>query len=82
MSEVELKPCPFCGEHLERCETPRLLYQHPYSKNGCFLRGYIVGGSDIAAWNTRKPMEGIVEQLEKRDCYLNAIEIVQKGGAE
>lgn len=65
MSEIELLPCPFCGEVLQRCETPRLLYQHPYSNNGCLLREIVLSGSDIQLWNTRKPMDRIVEQLEK-----------------
>lgn len=67
MSEIKMKNCPFCGEEL-REDTARdgtKFYFH-YGDNGCFL-GYvcITGEKSINAWNTRKPMERIVERLEE-----------------
>lgn len=80
----KLKPCPFCGGEADtewhhgyygvRCES-------------CYAEVTADGMNDtIEAWNTRKPMDRIVEQLEKEksdwnDDYNvpinNAIAIVQ-----
>lgn len=59
MSKIELKPCPFCGEHLERSDAlstrGNTVYLHPVSDPLC-LSQFVVGSSDahrVAAWNTR-----------------------------
>ena len=45
---------------------PNVFFEHPY--NGCILSGKKVLESehDVKAWNTRKPMERIVERLEEK----------------
>ena len=99
MSEIKLLPCPFCKAELKRWDyMPNVFFEHPY--NGCILSGKKVLESehDIKAWNTRKPMERIVERLEESEsvkCYgsrnsenylmplKDAIEIVkEEGGIE
>lgn len=78
MSEIKLLPCPFCGGEAEffrvstvlgdsvvvRCKecearTNRILYdarKHPNDEE------YVEAAK---AWNTRKPIERIVEKLEE-----------------
>lgn len=66
MSEIELAKCPFCDVELKRWDyMPQVFFEHPY--NGCILSGKKVLESehDIKAWNTRKPMERIIERLEE-----------------
>ena len=65
MSEIKLAKCPFCDAELKRWDyMPNVFFEHPY--NGCILSGKKVLESehDINAWNTRKPMERIIEKLE------------------
>lgn len=101
MSDIELKPCPFCGGEAKlnkitggklfsrltgfyvKCKTCR-------TSTGCELKEEDV----VEKWNTRKPMDQIVKQLEdvgniQFSSYTkplitveDAIKIVQKGGAE
>ena len=90
----KLKNCPFCGGGFR--VNYRGAYEHDVSD--CILKGIeIRNAAEIKAWNTRKPMDRIVEQLEKCSetyckeygyapdenvLYLpDAIAIV-KGGAE
>ena len=47
--------------------NPWLLYQHP--ENDCLLSKLVVRGTDIEKWNTRKPMDRILEQLEQRKTF-------------
>ena len=63
MSKTKLLPCPFCGIQLEN-DPPSSFWYHP--QNGCLLsmRG-IAGKEQFTAWNTRKPLERIVDQLEE-----------------
>lgn len=62
MSEINLLPCPFCGGEAElvgrrhwvrckRCAVESGYYDNPETA--------------IENWNTRKPMEQIVERLKK-----------------
>ena len=91
----ELKRCPFCGGELELTDDD--YYWHPF--NGCFLDANHVTNNEkrIKAWNTRKPMQNIVERLREKakepmyqhhgDNYYvgiyDAIEIVkEEGGIE
>ena len=76
MSEIKLLPCPFCG-------GDNLGFYH----NHLFRDGYEVRCYDchfglqesrtkqeaIEAWNTRKPMERIIERLEE-ELKLSDIE--------
>ena len=58
----ELKRCPFCGVELE-LEEDKEFYIHPIGK--CYMNGCAVKNTEtrIKAWNTRTPMERIVERL-------------------
>ena len=58
----ELKPCPFCGCHLERRTDLRTfgyadlirgaaIFFHPYTD--CFLDGFTLNINDIKQWNRR-----------------------------
>lgn len=93
MSDERLKPCPFCGGeatiHKSKfgygvmCKTPfccNLTSTHDTKKEA------------IKTWNTRKPMERIVERLEQAESYScspqfskgisRAIEILKGGGVD
>lgn len=117
MSEIKLKPCPFCGGEAKINRMPHLWeYSVQCNDVDCIVHpeteGYEKREEAIEAWNTRKPMERIAEQLEvlrekeyddsdeesdltdpddiydegrsqgRYEAFRNAIEIVQKGGAE
>lgn len=67
MSEINLLPCPFCG-------GKATTYKRDYGfgamcKNTPFCcimtAGHKTEKGAIKAWNTRKPMEQIVERLEE-----------------
>ena len=85
----QLAKCPFCGEELELHCTSRY-YMHKL--NGCILRHFCFEADDelyIDLWNTREPMERIVERLEEEKSDWNddynvpikkAIEIVKEEG--
>lgn len=75
MSEIKLKSCPFCGgDNVDFWETDSK--EHPYQII-CFS---CCNGTDkcrteeiaITRWNTRKPMQEIVERLEgiEDEIYL------------
>lgn len=98
MSDTKLKPCPFCGGEAETIENNHYTDVWSVMCKNCFAESdrYHTEESAIEAWNTRKPMERIVEQLEEqqnKNRYENhhddwnvgldqAIEIVRKEGAE
>jgi hypothetical protein len=52
-------------------------YAHPFNGSKCILRHTTIDAADketIEAWNTRKPMDDIVKQLEEKsfkDYYYN-----------
>lgn len=109
MGDERLKPCPFCGGEATPlyCEngnryTSNILY---LSKRGtikckkCGLtlpRVYSRVSKAIEVWNTRKPIEQIVERLEEKakepmyqhdgeDYFVgveSAIDIVKGGGVD
>lgn len=95
MSDEKLKPCPFCGGEAEIKETEndvgcKIWYIECSDCELTIKNGYLPKGL-IRKWNTRKPMERIVEQLtEERDkpeydefetgCFNKAISIVKRGG--
>jgi Lar family restriction alleviation protein len=62
----KLLPCPFCGGGAELlkglCELDNYVM---CLKCGCKTKLYNTKESAIKAWNTRKPMERIVERLEE-----------------
>lgn len=62
----QLAKCPFCNEELERHCTSRY-YMHKL--NGCILQHFCFEADDelsIDLWNTRKPLERIVERLKEK----------------
>ena len=106
MQDKKLFPCPFCGKEVEihggAEEWTPSFYDpdsggDPYYINcecGLFFSIGVCDATELVnAWNTRKPMERIVEQLEDRIveqngvrtlCHNNAIGIaidIVKGGA-
>lgn len=69
MSETKLKPCPFCGgeariEHLPWCFDSAVIC------NNCYARITDEPLLAIKAWNTRKPMDNIVSELEKESDFF------------
>lgn len=79
MSEIELKPCPCCGsEHVEvALYARRRNIQYYIVCIECFIKTNIFDTEReaIDCWNTRKPMERIIERLEE-------LEIMNKNLAE
>lgn len=79
MSEEELKPCPFCGGKAEFVQKSIALFRARELRLGfmkcteCGLKLNQVENwtEDLARryWNTRKPIENIVEQLEELQQY-------------
>ncbi len=101
MSEVKLLPCPFCGsDKVGFWDTED--EEHPYQIVclGCFNGTDECITKDVAIkkWNTRKPMERIIERLEEKKRsdgtesdrewgkyigYVDSIKIVkEEGGIE
>lgn len=73
MSEIKLKPCPFCGcKNIQFWEADNDTHRFQIVCMQCF------NGTDeciseevaIEKWNTRTPMANIVEKLEEREKYL------------
>ena len=66
MSENKLLPCPFCNTDLEIIGKG---HYFAHKTNGCILQ-HLCFETDyqeaVQLWNTRKPMEQIVERLEER----------------
>lgn len=76
MSEIKLLPCPLCGESVEIDEIPphtHLIATYMVDCDGSAIIECRCGCSimrktrakAIEAWNTRKPMDKIVKQLEE-----------------
>lgn len=104
MSEIKLLPCPFCGgeAHIEVHkfyeEKTKDFTMKTYGVicDNCHTSGrqfYESEEEAIEAWNTRKPMDKIVEKLEEEyaivywsDDYIagiyRAVEIVKGGGVD
>ena len=97
-NETKLLSCPFCGGEAgidsDKIGKGKSLY-YAYCKNDCITQyGYYSSKeSAIKAWNTRKPMESILERLgeesfhryndtknEKLITLDKAIEIVKEEG--
>ena len=96
MSEIKLLKCPFCGGEakIDKTITNTVSVEctvcHASSRIILCTEGDIEQKA-IKAWNTRKPMENIVERLEElahdnpmvTDNYIlrrEAIEIVKEEG--
>lgn len=97
MSKIKLKNCPFCGSEVEVEDIGEDSNDHYYMiacKNStcgsstCF--GEVSKEDFISAWNTRKPIDTMVEKLEREYLgkpvseefergIIRAIEIVMEG---
>lgn len=68
MSETKLKPCPFCGGEA-KIATHDWGYSVKdylvYCSCGCELKKFMSKEDAINDWNTRKPMDNIVAELQK-----------------
>lgn len=66
MAEIKLLPCPFCGGEA-KLHKDGFGCGHRVYCGKCFIRTecYESKETPIEKWNTRKPMERIVEQLEE-----------------
>ena len=70
----ELKRCPFCGGEARMHKTAFLKYEVEVVCKNCGARTLTHSSASfsdanmnaIKAWNTRKPMERIVERLEEK----------------
>lgn len=66
MSEIKLLHCPFCKEELEIIGKGH--YFAHKSNNGCILQHLCFEIEDkeaLKAWDTRKPVEDVLERLEE-----------------
>lgn len=68
MNEERLKPCPFCGGEGNVSLNTCYGFVPWCSNEDCILnentKGFSTKEEAIETWNTRKPMERIVERLE------------------
>lgn len=61
MSETKLLPCPLCGKGFRKNRINA--YEHDNEE--CILHGLEISNEKLLKqWNTRKPMERIVERLK------------------
>ena len=73
MSEIKLLRCPFCGgeaELITTYDTEMVRCKKCFGKTQTFTgdyydEGQMCGMYAIPAWNTRIPMQNIVERLEE-----------------
>lgn len=92
-SDKRLLPCPFCGgEAAVEMDESWYWEWEAYCLNCHASLGHFTSKEEaITVWNTRKPMERIVERLEelcnssrndygmeKHAAYMTAIEIVKE----
>lgn len=92
MSEVKLKSCPFCCGKAKIIENNYHIDTYSVMCKNCFSETdrYHKQEEAITQWNTRKPIEKIVRELEKPynntvmagKCFTTvdrAIEIIERG---
>lgn len=77
MSEIKLLPCPFCGGEAELNRTivkGRSMYSVSCKhKWDCTIGTTFLQETKeeaIELWNTRKPMERIIDRLEEEKDYM------------
>ena len=67
---ADLKPCPFCGGEAYSDKIGKPLFTIRCTNIDCYAEISKVSYEEaINAWNTRKPMEAVVAELEK---YANS----------
>lgn len=73
MSEIKLKPCPFCGGEakISTCDWGYSVKEYwcYCSSCGCETQKYHSKEDAIVQWNTRTSMANIVEKLEENSQY-------------
>lgn len=62
---ADLKPCPFCGGEAEYEEFNDGFFSWGRVECQCGVMLTTPPNVTIKAWNTRKPMEAVVAELEK-----------------
>lgn len=75
MSDTKLKPCPFCGGEAEaKKEIGGSCWKVKCKQCSCEVGRYWFHNKNhaIIAWNTRKPMDNIVAELEEEKDYSYA----------
>lgn len=98
MSEIELLPCPFCGGQVKLDEDDFYMFCCEECGAGITFAKEQDGHAEdcsreesIDKWNTRKPVERIVQQLENKmdhsfnqryKAFAEAVTTVRKGGVE
>ena len=99
MSEIKLKPCPSCGGEAVKSAFSwgNICDEYTIKCTECGISTKVLKSDEaVKAWNTRKPIDNIVEKLEDRskkciplaDEFVGgkftglrqAIEIVKRGG--
>ena len=76
MNEKKIKKCPFCGGEAKKTVIHEDILHVKYwgircTVCGCKTSGWQDVNKAIEAWNTRKPMENMVNKLDKMlqsDC--------------
>jgi len=80
MGETKLKRCPFCGGEAEVVGKG---HYFAHKINGCILQHLCFEVDDkeaVARWNTRKPVDDVLERLEAiRQEYLKEYKIYLDG---
>ena len=61
MSEVKLLKCPFCGGELKRNMWGSL----EDTNKECILYGFEIHEKMMSMWNTRTPIDELIETLEE-----------------
>ena len=75
MNEIKLLPCPFCDNEVEYHPASHHMNNF-WNKNTiyCPTCDFMMEGSStvhlVKRWNTRKPMERIIDRLEEEKDYM------------
>lgn len=83
--EIELLPCPFCGNHLKHSAGHNVLLTG--HTDDCFLKGKPTFSDDLEAWNRRSPallarvreLEEVLKWYAEPQNYLDAKPEVENG---
>ena len=73
MKNDKLLPCPFCDCKLHKHHR----YYH-HEINGCLFDDYMFFKEDFKKWNTRKPVERILDRLKEMFKHHSSTKTVQK----
>ena len=81
-SDKRLKRCPFCGGEAEITTRSVYMWEHIVVCKECGASSKPTGGiapsqariKAIKSWNTRKPVDDVVEALKEKAYYLEETE--------